>query len=288
MERTDSGFYVIDAYSLSKTSGKPFHLAQRFPNYPRLSDALYEAQLKRDALLDARRVKLTQRFQQVQMVAHSAKEKNELRRLTIEQNLLAAEKKRTARLEKLRLSNREMVERAKSRAREHRLTSMANQGIHFPRFHLVSRKIITHDQYCFTYAESRRRAIDQKLLKSEKRRMAMQRRTKSQLMKPRSALIREEQFNPLSKLPLPLYKRLQAAIKVFRKFGLQRPVNLEFQEFVRTLKDTELIAASAVILAHGKPKTDKKKARIFLTAFMIISSPTDILLDVEGAHEQVC
>lgn len=129
MERTDSGFYVIDAYSLSKTSGKPFHLAQRFPNYPRLYDALAEAQLKRDALLHARREKLSQRFLQVQMVAHSAKEKNELRRLTIEQNLLAAEKNRTARLEKLRISSRELVERAKSRAKEHRLTNIAIQGI---------------------------------------------------------------------------------------------------------------------------------------------------------------
>jgi hypothetical protein len=63
------------------------------------------------------------------MVAHSAKEKNELRRLTIEKNLLAAEKNRTARLEKLRISSRELVERAKSRAKEHRLTNIAIQGI---------------------------------------------------------------------------------------------------------------------------------------------------------------
>jgi hypothetical protein len=129
MERSNSGFYTIDAYSLSKSSGKPFHLAQRFPNYPRLVDAAAEAQLKRDAFLHARREKLSQRFLQAQMVAHNAREKNELRRVTIEQNLLAAERKRTARLEKLRLSSREMVERAKLRAKQHRLNDMAIQGI---------------------------------------------------------------------------------------------------------------------------------------------------------------
>lgn len=128
MEKTSSGFYVIDAYSLSKSSGKPFHLAQRFPNYPKRLDALLEAQLKRDALLDAKRQKLTQRMLQVQMVAHNAKEKSELRRQTMEHNLLMADRKRAARLEKLRTSNREMVERAKFKAKQHRLKSIALQG----------------------------------------------------------------------------------------------------------------------------------------------------------------
>ncbi|KAG2182713.1 hypothetical protein INT44_005693 [Umbelopsis vinacea] len=260
MERSNSGFYTIDAYSLSKSSGKPFHLAQRFPNYPRLVDAAAEAQLKRDAFLHARREKLSQRFLQAQMVAHNAKEKNELRRVTIEQNLLAAERKRTARLEKLRLSSREMVERAKLRAKQHRLNDMAIQ-------------------------ESRRRAIDQKLLKSEKRRMALQRRSKSQLMKQKLVLPHEP-LAPMTNLPLPAYKRLQIAIQVFKKFRLKRVEQHDFQELVGKLKDPELITAAGTVLAQGQTKLDKKKARTFLTAFMIVSCPSAILLDIESKQEQ--
>ncbi|KAH8552200.1 hypothetical protein BGW37DRAFT_490985 [Umbelopsis sp. PMI_123] len=262
MERSNSGFYTIDAYSLSKSSGKPFHLAQRFPNYPRLVDSTAEAQLKREALLHARREKLSQRLLQVQMVAHSAKEKNELRRLTIEQNLLAAERNRTARLEKLRLSSRELVERAKSRARQHRLNDMAIQ-------------------------ESRRRAIDQKLLGSEKRRIALQRRSKSQLMKQK-LILPQDQLAHITKMPLHAYKRLQSAILVFRKFRLQRPDNKDFKELVGKLKDPELITAAATVLVQGQTKIDKKKGRIFLTAFMTVSSPSAILLDMESKQEQVC
>lgn len=260
MEKTSSGFYVIDAYSLSKSSGKPFHLAQRFPNYPKRLDALLEAQLKRDALLDAKRQKLTQRMLQVQMVAHNAKEKSELRRQTMEHNLLMADRKRAARLEKLRTSNREMVERAKFKAKQHRLKSIALQ-------------------------ESKRQAIDQKLIKSERRRMALQHRTKSQLMVGKIPLGNNRPKHN-SSLPVPMFKRLIASIKVFRKFNLLCLDEMKFQELVGILKSMELITAAATILAQGKPKCDKKKGRVFLTAFMIVSSPADILLDLEGSCEQ--
>lgn len=151
---------------------------------------------------------------------------------------------------------------------------------------------ITVSLHQFTYAihqltiESKRQAIDQKLIKSERRRMALQHRTKSQLMVGKIPLGNNRPKHN-SSLPVPMFKRLIASIKVFRKFNLLCLDEMKFQELVGILKSMELITAAATILAQGKPKCDKKKGRVFLTAFMIVSSPADILLDLEGSCEQV-
>ncbi|KAI9281226.1 T-complex protein 11-domain-containing protein, partial [Umbelopsis sp. AD052] len=60
----------------------------------------------------------------------------------------------------------------------------------------------------------------------------------------------------------------------------------DFQELVGKLKDPELITAAGTVLAQGQTKLDKKKARTFLTAFMIVSCPSAILLDIESKQEQ--
>jgi hypothetical protein len=97
-----------------------------------------------------------------------------------------------------------------------------------------------------------------------------------------------DQLAPMTKLPLQVYKRLQIAIQVFRKFRLKRVEQQDFQELVGKLKDPELITAAGTVLAHGHTKIDKRKARIFLTAFMTVSCPSAILLDIESKQEQVC
>jgi hypothetical protein len=117
--------------------------------------------------------------------------------------------------------------------------------------------------------------------------MALQHRTKSQLMIVKNSLNNNCRPKHKSSLPISMYRRLVIAIKIFQKFKLLRSNELKFQELAGTLKDTELITAAATILAQGKPKSDKKKARVFLTAFMIVSSPADILLDLAGICEQV-
>jgi hypothetical protein len=117
--------------------------------------------------------------------------------------------------------------------------------------------------------------------------MALQRRSKSQLMKQK-IILPHDQLAPMTKLPLQAFKRLQIAIQVFRKFRLKRVEQHDFQELVGKLKDPELITAAGTVLAQGQTKIDKRKARTFLTAFMTVSSPSAILLDLEGEQEQVC
>ena len=133
MERTGSGFYIIDAFSLRQTSKKPFHLEKRFlRSNTSLENAnttnLEEAVVKREALLEARRQKLNRKFLAVQKAVKEVEARKESQRLMFWQSLQVAELKRNNRIEERRAQSKELVERAKIVARQNLLRYEAEQG----------------------------------------------------------------------------------------------------------------------------------------------------------------
>lgn len=128
MERSNSGFYIIDAFSLRQASKKPFHLEQRFVRNNNNNSTLEEAEIKREALLQDRREKLNRRFLAVQQVAKDAKARRESQRLLFMQSLQVAELKRQHHIEQRRMASKELVERAKVIARQNTLRYEAKQG----------------------------------------------------------------------------------------------------------------------------------------------------------------
>lgn len=129
MERSNSGFYVIDAFSLRQASKKPFHLEQRFLRSTSGNNStLEEAEIKREALLQDRRDKLSRKFLAVQQVAKDVKARRDAQRLIFMQSLQVAELKRQHHIEQRRIASKELVERAKTIARENTLRYEAEQG----------------------------------------------------------------------------------------------------------------------------------------------------------------
>lgn len=137
MEKTGSGFYIIDAFSLCQASRKPFHLEKRFLNsgendMATTTTSLEEAEIKREALLQERREKLSRKFLEVQQVVKQAQARKESQRRVFQQSLQLAELKRKTHIEQRRAASKELVERAKVIARQNSLRFEAEQGILFP------------------------------------------------------------------------------------------------------------------------------------------------------------
>lgn len=133
MEKTGSGFYIIDAFSLRQASKKPFHLEKRFLNSGEndintTTTSLEEAESKREALLQERREKLNRKFLEVQQVVKQAQARKESQRQVFQQSLQLAELKRKTHIEQRRAASKELVERAKVIARQNSLRFEAEQG----------------------------------------------------------------------------------------------------------------------------------------------------------------
>lgn len=125
-------FYTIDGDSASchqqrKQRHHPTtsHLALRFP---RDSSTLEQAQLKRDDLLLQRQIKLAQRFTKIQRTLQQVKARREQQALEFLQSLKNAEQNRIDHLEQVRTTNKQLVERAKSIAHQHRSQTKADRG----------------------------------------------------------------------------------------------------------------------------------------------------------------
>ncbi|KAI7851860.1 hypothetical protein BDC45DRAFT_205386 [Circinella umbellata] len=132
-----SGFYIIDAFSLRQTSKKPFHLEKRFLRNNNSLDntntsSLEEAEVKREALLEARRQKLKHKFLAVQKAVKEVEARKESQRVLFWESLQVAELKRNNRIEQRRAQSKELVERAKIVARQNLLRYEAEQGNIFP------------------------------------------------------------------------------------------------------------------------------------------------------------
>lgn len=121
-----SGFYIIDAFSLRQASKKPFHLEKRFLRMR--TSSLEEAETKRAAILEARRQKLSRKFLAVQQVVKNVQARKEAQRVLFWQSLRVAELNRNNHIEQRRAASKELVERAKIIARQNMLRFEAEQG----------------------------------------------------------------------------------------------------------------------------------------------------------------
>ncbi|CAG8740649.1 16590_t:CDS:1, partial [Funneliformis mosseae] len=138
MHKTDSGFYVIDVLPLHNTSKRPFHLEKRmkskksFSSYGHghgddklLQYSPYDAQMKREAILEQRRLKLARQFLHVKDVLikqhQRALNDSSAKRSQIQQTLRLAEKNRNTILQRLVEQCAQEVARCKEVARQQQL-----------------------------------------------------------------------------------------------------------------------------------------------------------------------
>src|SRR6266511_853647 len=152
MHKTDSGFYVIDVLPLHHASKRPFHLERRMKSKKSNSSHVHahshnhsssnnnsnnnnnnkllhyptdEAQIKRAALLEQRRLKLARQFLHVKDVLTKQHQRalhdSSIKRSHIQETLKMAEKNRNTILQRLVEQCAQEVARCKEVARQQQL-----------------------------------------------------------------------------------------------------------------------------------------------------------------------
>ncbi|KAI9032799.1 T-complex protein 11-domain-containing protein [Phycomyces nitens] len=282
MSPENTGFYTVDADKLH-TSRKPFHLQRRFHQQQSLT-TLETAELKREAFLQERREKLHQKFQQVQSVVRQVKASREHRRILILQSLEAAETNRRTQIEERRMASKNLVERAKI---------IASQNI---RRHQAEQ-------------ERLRARLESRLKASEARRLCLQDLRTAKMASRRKQPKKEEGFGgPLkskgsvksSKIstktcPETGHTKKQVGwsslLKAYQALGLPALTSqVDFNELGRILHQSKVVAVTSKVLSIALSLTDKdsrRRARILLTAYMMLMCPREILQDRNGNEEQM-
>ncbi|KAI8150307.1 T-complex protein 11-domain-containing protein [Fennellomyces sp. T-0311] len=295
MEKTGSGFYIIDAFSLRQASKKPFHLEQRFLRSTK-NNGLEEAEVKREALLEARRQKLNRKFLAVQKAVKEVQARKESQRLLFLQQLQVAELKRNNQIEQRRAASKELVERAKIVARQNILRYEAQQErlrdaledrlrqSHARRLHMLTQP---KSRILITGTTAARDGADRR----QKKRSKQQHQHQHQLAdrKPQQGK-KEEQACEVTRKRKPSW---QALLSAFHKLGLpssSMPETwLQFNHLVRLLRNKRVIQVTSKILNVVLNVTDKdgrKRSRVLLSAYMMTMCPREVFQDVRGHQEQ--
>ncbi|KAI8089130.1 T-complex protein 11-domain-containing protein [Halteromyces radiatus] len=267
-------YYTVNVDCLCQTSRRPFHLDLRFP--PTIDTTLtrqveQKAQVKRDSLLTQRRFKLHQRFLQVQRTVQQVKARREQQAILFLQSLENAERNRIDQLEQRRIINKQLVDRAKSIAHQHRSQSKAE-------------------------SERRRLELEQRLEASEIRRLnylglskptGMNSPSTSSSARPSASSDNHKQRPSLASL---LHSYHHLGLPVYS----QHTSWLDFQALSHLIRQQDVISIVGKLLTFVLDKDTVKrnnKARIFLSAYMMTMCPNDILQSipdenvlVEAAH----
>ncbi|KAG9305080.1 hypothetical protein G9A89_007720 [Geosiphon pyriformis] len=280
MYKTDSGFYVIDVLPLHQASKRPFHLEKRmeskksatYPSQKLLLQTPNEAQAKREAILEARRLKLSRQFLHVKDVLSKKHEHalhdSSAKRSQIQRTLQSAEQKRNTILQHLVEQCAQQVARCKEVARQQQLKNQ--EAIDRRRADMERRQKAT----------AARRA---KLLSVSKSRFL------TVIIPPtreQAAIIIQGAWR---------YKKYYKAVRNYVKFGinLSSTKAFSFRETVDLLKQPTAIQAALKLIQRVKkasPLTSgsnkyKNIARVFLSAYMIVSHTQEILGDI-GDYEK--
>nr|CAG8439011.1 15887_t:CDS:2 [Entrophospora candida] len=255
MHKTDSGFYVIDVL--------PLHHASK-----------HEAQIKRTAILEQRRLKLARQFSHVKDVLvkqhQRALHDSSAKRYHIQETLRMAEKNRNTILQRLVEQCAQEVARCKEVARQQQLKNQKD--------------------------------IDRRRADMERRQCATAARRARLLTVPKSRLlssdypsppIREEAASVIQNAWR--YHELIKLVKDYHNFdiSLHTVENMSFQNAVQLLQKSAIIQisnkflqkvskTSQMIMETGKYKNP---ARIFLSAYIIVSHTKEILVDI-GYYEK--
>ncbi|CAG8442629.1 6767_t:CDS:2 [Ambispora gerdemannii] len=269
MYKTDSGFYVIDVLPLHHASKRPFHLEERMKSK---KSGSYEAQAKREAILEERRLKLARQYLHVKNVLSKqhqhALHDSSTKRSQIQKTLQSAERKRNTILQQLVEQCAQQVARCKEVARQQQLKNQ--EEIDRRRADMERRQKAT----------AARRA---KLLNVPKSRIL---NSNIQLTRDQAATIIQNNWR---------YKQYYGAAKSFRKFNisLKSTKALSFQETVKLLKQPAIIQVTLRLLQRMRKASAltsgsnryKNVARVFLSAYMIVSHTNEILESI-GKQEK--
>ncbi|CAG8605865.1 7974_t:CDS:2 [Paraglomus brasilianum] len=280
MHRTDSGFYVIDVLPLHHASKRPFHLEKRMRS--KKSSPLYssnlplspaEAHLKREAILEARRLKLARQFLHVKDVLDKQHQRalrdSSAKRSQIQTTLRMAEKNRNLILQKLVEQAAQEVARCKEVARMQQLKNQEE-------------------------TDRRRKDMErrQKATAARRARLLSASKTKTTGSNANVPMSREEAAVFIQ--GIWRYNRLMPCVKAFRKFGINIHAveSISFGDIVALLQKPAVIQATSKLLARIRKvssltsgsKKYKNFARVFLSVYMITAHTGEILVDM-GPHE---
>jgi len=288
MHKTDSGFYIIDVLPLHNNSKRPFHLEKRmkskksFSSYEHghgdeklLQYSPYDAQIKREAILEQRRLKLARQFLHVKDVLikqhQRALRDSSAKRSHIQQTLQLAEQNRNTILQRLVEQCAQEVARCKEVARQQQLKNQE---------------------------ETDRRRAD-----LERRQRATAARRAKLLTVPKSRIFSNEMTIPPTREEAAViiqnhwrFRQLSKVIKTYRSFDISVHTieNMSFQDTVRLLQKPAVIQTTIKLLQKARKTSPltcgvnkyKNPARVFLSAYMIVSHTEEILVDI-GHHERV-
>lgn len=288
MHKTDSGFYVIDVLPLHNTSKRPFHLEKRmkskksFSSYGHghgddklLQYSPYDAQMKREAILEQRRLKLARQFLHVKDVLikqhQRALNDSSAKRSQIQQTLRLAEKNRNTILQRLVEQCAQEVARCKEVARQQQLKNQEE--------------------------------IDRRRADLERRQRATAARRARLLTVPKSRIFSNEMTIPPTREEAAVIiqnhwriRQFSKVIKTYRSFDISVHTieNMSFHDTVGLLQKPAVIQATSRLLQEVRKASPltcgtnkyKNPARVFLSAYMIVSHTKEIIVNI-GHHERV-
>ncbi|KAJ3277222.1 hypothetical protein HK104_003544 [Borealophlyctis nickersoniae] len=276
MEKTSSGFYVIDVLSLKHPSGKPHHLEARLSSRSTRSSSLSKGLARRAAFLEDRRSKLARRTSHVRDVCAAHRRTANAPRgtqsiETLSERLRSAERNRNTILERRGQSCAQQVARAKA----------------------VAKAQSQRDQES---AATRRAALEQRLRATSARRQRL-------LTIPRSRLLEShlwdepENENVTTEASITIQQwwrrsKMSPCVKNWSRFGLSlaKANEMSFERLVRLVKSDQLIRALGRILLRVKKMVGgevawKNPSRVFLSAYMIVAHPNELMPNI-GPEEE--
>jgi hypothetical protein len=265
--------FVIDATVLAKPARKPKHLDSRMKSKPLLTKKEEESLARYEALMTAKRNRLSARSAHVSSVHASQKKK-----VVLEQSF--------------KMSNlKEMLEQAARNRMEAIEKTKTFHGNHVKKAKQVAK---SHHQRLVEDKIKLKKQIEGRLRLSAHRRKQIAHLPRSRLLDPtlwdldletrdHSAMriqnwYRKCKFNPIA--------------RVYRKIGLSREKasRLTFQQLVARIQSSVVIKATSFLIIRakriaGKSMTFKNPARVLLSAYMLTLYPKETLTTMDAQEE---
>ncbi|CAO3620654.1 unnamed protein product [Cunninghamella blakesleeana] len=228
--------------------------------------------MKRDIILAERKFKLNQKFLEVQRVVEQVKARREKQASLFWTSLKTAESNRTNQLEQIRMTNKQLVDRAKHIANQHRSQTKAER-------------------------ERRKLELEKRLEASEARRLNFVKLSKSKQMKKETNMIANKSSSShnvsASTLNKRRYPSLACLIHSFHHLNLpiysQCDTWLNFHSLSQLLRQQNVLSITGKLLNRVLGYQDNRynKSRVFLSSYMIVMCPHDILQKSYGSDESV-
>ncbi|KAJ3047818.1 hypothetical protein HK097_011147 [Rhizophlyctis rosea] len=280
MEKTSSGYYVIDVLPLKQPAGKPHHLEDRLSSRSSRppSATLSKPLARRAAFLEDRRNKLARKTSHVRAVCAAARgRKSTNAATTLLERLQLAERNRRNILERRAKSSAEAVAHAKEVAK-------------------------LHSQKVAESAASKKAALDERLRITSARRQKLLSIPRSRILEAHiftenDHAIESVRFDAAASVQ-QWWRRKKVApvLKGFQRFGLtaSKAKSMSFEKLVRLVRSEALIKAVGRVLLRTKKMVSggaaaaaqwKNPSRVFLSAYMIYGHPNELMAGV-GPEEE--